>query len=232
MIPQRLPSARAALRQASSSASTTASSTSSCSNITRSARFSSSASIASSSPASANTPSRSAIATPRLGRRSPQQLASLQQHRAFATSRPARQATPVEEYVASEEDGFDISSVERGKDEADVIIVGGGPAGLSAAIRIKQLAEEKGEDIRVVVLEKAAEVGNHILSGAVIQTNALDELLPNWKELGAPLNQEATEDTMRFLTPTGSFPMPHPPQMNNKVSTQSGEMAPATEPRS
>lgn len=127
-------------------------------------------------------------------------------------------ATPVEDKIASEEDGFDISSVERAQDEADVIIVGGGPAGLSAAIRIKQLAEEKGEEIRVVVLEKGAEVGNHILSGAVIQTNALDELLPNWKELGAPLNQPATEDTMRFLTPSGSFPMPHPPQMNNKVS--------------
>ncbi len=58
--------------------------------------------------------------------------------------------------------------------------------------------------------------GNHILSGAVIQTNALDELLPNWKELGAPLNQPATEDHMRFLTEKGSFPLPHPPQMSNK----------------
>lgn len=132
--------------------------------------------------------------------------------RTFATSRAAKQAVPAEDA----EDPFDLSKVERVADEADVVIVGGGPAGLSAAIRIKQLAEEKGEEIRVVLLEKGAEVGNHILSGAVIQTNALDELLPNWKELGAPLNQAATEDHMRFLTPNGSFPMPHPPQMTNK----------------
>ena len=64
---------------------------------------------------------------------------------------------------------------ERVVDEVDVLIVGGGPAGLSAAIRVKQLAEAKGEDIRVVLLEKGAEIGNHILSGAVIQTDALDE---------------------------------------------------------
>lgn len=58
--------------------------------------------------------------------------------------------------------------------------------------------------------------GNHILSGAVIQTNALEELFPNWKEMGAPLHQEALEDKMRFLTSSSSFPMPHPPQMSNK----------------
>ncbi|SJX61293.1 probable flavoprotein-ubiquinone oxidoreductase [Sporisorium reilianum f. sp. reilianum] len=133
--------------------------------------------------------------------------------RAFSTTPAARRATPIEE---GDGEPFDLSTVERVSDEVDVIIVGGGPAGLSAAIKIKQLAEERGEEIRVVVLEKGPEVGNHILSGAVIQTNALDELLPNWKELGAPLNQPALEDHMRFLTPTGSFPMPHPPQMSNK----------------
>jgi electron-transferring-flavoprotein dehydrogenase len=58
--------------------------------------------------------------------------------------------------------------------------------------------------------------GAHILSGAVIETKALDELIPDWKELGAPLNQEALSDSMRWLTPTGSYPMPHPPQMSNK----------------
>lgn len=110
----------------------------------------------------------------------------------------------------------EVQEDERVVDEVDVLIVGGGPAGLSAAIKIKQLAEAKGEDIRVVVLEKGAEIGNHILSGAVIQTNALDELIPDWKEKGAPLNQPALHDKMVFLTERGSIPMPHPPQMNNK----------------
>ncbi|PWN49715.1 hypothetical protein IE53DRAFT_380328 [Violaceomyces palustris] len=132
--------------------------------------------------------------------------------RCFSHSSISRRATPVEEG----EEPFDLASVERVADEVDVIIVGGGPSGLSAAIRIKQLAEEKGEEIRVVVLEKGPEVGNHILSGAVIQTNALEELFPDWKEMGAPLNQPALEDHMRFLTEKGSFPMPHPPQMSNK----------------
>lgn len=113
-----------------------------------------------------------------------------------------------EEEVMPEED-------ERVVDEVDVLIVGAGPAGLSAAIKIKQLAEEKGEELRVVVLEKGAEVGNHILSGAVIEPRALNELIPDWKEKGAPLNQEATNDHMAFLTESGSFPMPHPPQMSN-----------------
>lgn len=113
-------------------------------------------------------------------------------------------------------DEFDINAVERASDEVDICIVGGGPAGLSAAIRLKQLEAERGGEVRVVVLEKGAEVGNHILSGAVIEPKALDELLPNWKEDGAPLNQPALSDSMRFLTSSSSFPMPHPPQMNNK----------------
>jgi len=99
-----------------------------------------------------------------------------------------------------------------------VVIVGGGPAGMAAAIRLRQLATEagKGEEFRVVLLEKAAEIGGHILSGAVIETRALDELLPDWKARNAPLTQPALRDKMRFLTEKHSIPLPHPPQMNNK----------------
>ncbi|POW22421.1 hypothetical protein PSHT_01259 [Puccinia striiformis] len=94
-----------------------------------------------------------------------------------------------------------------------------GPSGLSAAIKLRQLAIEagKGEDFRVIVIEKGAEVGSHILSGAVIETRALDELLPDWKNLeNVPILQKATSDSMKFLTKKSAFPLPHPPQMNNK----------------
>lgn len=112
---------------------------------------------------------------------------------------------------ASEEEDF-----ERVVDNCDVCIVGGGPAGLSAAIKLKQLANEQGRELRVVLLEKGPEVGSHILSGAVIEPRALNELIPDWKDKGAPLNQEATHDSMRWLTSTSDYPMPHPPQMANK----------------
>ncbi|XP_053672290.1 electron transfer flavoprotein-ubiquinone oxidoreductase, mitochondrial [Anopheles nili] len=98
--------------------------------------------------------------------------------------------------------------MERFVDEADILIVGGGPAGLSAAIRAKQLAAEKGQELRVCLVEKAAEVGGHILSGACLDPVALNELIPDWKEQEAPLNTPVTHDKFSYLTESGKLPIP------------------------
>ena len=93
-----------------------------------------------------------------------------------------------------------METVEREFMEFDVLIVGAGPAGLSAACRIRQLSAATGQDISVCVVEKGSEVGAHILSGAVFEPRALNELFPDWKEKGAPLNTPVTGDEIFMFT--------------------------------
>ncbi|KAK4044245.1 hypothetical protein C8A01DRAFT_12356 [Parachaetomium inaequale] len=177
---------------------------------------------------------RRAAATPRLQRtggirslssatpsrlRRPEVRATQHGSLSARATRRCLSATPARFY-AEADDSFDPASIERESDQVDVCIIGGGPAGLSAAIRLKQLANEAGnEDFRVLLLEKAGELGAHILSGAVIQPTAIDELIPEWLDeqndnrfTGAT---PAGHDSMRFLTKSMAIPVPTPPQMHN-----------------
>ncbi|KFA74455.1 hypothetical protein S40288_06426 [Stachybotrys chartarum IBT 40288] len=132
--------------------------------------------------------------------------------RDFSTGGPLR--------LAQVDDSFDPATIERESDQVDVCIVGGGPAGLSAAIRLKQLANEAGnDDFRVLVLEKAGDLGAHIVSGAAIEPSAINDLIPDWLDEANPARFEhatpAGADRMRFLTKTAAIPIPAPPQMHN-----------------
>jgi len=97
----------------------------------------------------------------------------------------------------------------------DVLIIGAGPSGLSAGIRLAQLAKKNNKELSVSVVEKGSEVGAHILSGAVLETKALDELIPDWKSKDAPLKTETKKDNFILLTKNKSFKLPTPPQMKN-----------------
>ncbi len=98
----------------------------------------------------------------------------------------------------------------------DVVIVGAGPSGLTMGIHLAQLAQQQERELNICILEKGAEVGAHILSGAVVEPRTLSELIPDWKEKGAPLNVPVKSDQFKYLTASGSISMPTPPQMHNE----------------
>jgi electron-transferring-flavoprotein dehydrogenase len=105
--------------------------------------------------------------------------------------------------------------MERESMQFDVVIVGAGPAGLAAAIRIRQLAMARDREVSVCVIDKASELGAHTLSGAVLEPRALDELLPDWRDAGAPITTAVTEDRFLWLSAKRAIRLPTPPQMHN-----------------
>lgn len=98
----------------------------------------------------------------------------------------------------------------------DVVIVGAGPSGLSAAIRLKKRAIENNRELSVCIIEKGSEIGSHIISGAVLDKKALDELIPDWKTKNAPIKDNVTKESFLYLTEKGSYTLPVPPSMDNK----------------
>ncbi|KAJ1629877.1 electron transfer flavoprotein-ubiquinone oxidoreductase [Pavlovales sp. CCMP2436] len=131
--------------------------------------------------------------------------------RGLASAQP-RLTTHYKKLDRSKDSRWAGVDMERTSDQTDILIVGGGPAGLSAAIRLKQLSAAAGKEYRVTVVEKAGAPGAHTLSGAVLEPRALDELFPDWREMGAPITNAVKEEGMSFLTATMRLPLPVPPK--------------------